>query len=149
MKKLIIIAIIAIAMAGCGAQGVTLIPTGVGDNNVDEVERAEINLAVSAVLRNNPDLISPAYTVSSALLERIDGRQDESLSFIETAYNEQLDVLDLNPQDRADFLSLVSLVRAAIRRQLRATENEFSDLKYSVVIRDVIEVVHNAAQARL
>jgi hypothetical protein len=127
---------------GCANTGSTI-----GDGKVDAVEAATIKLAVGAVMTAKPEIVTPAYTVSTALLAVMDGTEITSLSIISDALDEKIEDLGLSPADRTSFLDLVNLVTAKISAELNLSETDLSDK--IVVVKTMLEIVQTAAKDRM
>jgi len=127
-------------LAGCNG-----VSSNVGDGQVDAVEAATIRLAVGAAMSAKPETIVPAYAVTKTLLAVMDGAEAVQVRDLESALDERIDNLNLTPLEKQSVSDLVTLVRANITERVSGIA---PDLKL-VVVRAVIEIVHETASARL
>lgn len=134
--------LLVFCMTAAGCNGVS---SSVGDGKVDAVEAATIRLAVGAAMSAKPETIVPAYAVTKTLLAVMDGSEAVQVRDLESALDERIDNLHLTPLERQSVSDLVTLVRANITDRISGIA---PDLKL-VVVRAVIEIVHETAYARL
>jgi len=127
-------------LAGCNG-----VSSNVGDGQVDAVEAATIRLAVGAAMSAKPETVVPAYAVTKTLLAVMDGSEAVKVGDLEAALDDRIDTLNLTPLERQSVSDLVALVKANIVDRISGIS---PDLKL-VVVRAVIEIVHDSAAARL
>jgi hypothetical protein len=139
---MLILAVLAAASllmtAGCAGKNL-------GDGQVDAVEAATIRVAVGMSMSTRPETVVPAYAVTKTLLAVMDGPEAVPLKDLEAAMNDRIDALDLTPMEKAAVMDLAALVKVNIEARLSGLA---PDLKL-VVVRSVIEIVHETAAYRL
>lgn len=128
----------AMMVAGC-------VTSSVGDGQVDQVEAATIRAAVGVSMSARPETVVPAYAVTKALLAIMDGDEPVQLKDLEAALNDQIDTLNLSPMEKAAVMDLAALVQANIEARLVGLIPDM----HLVVVRSVIEIVHETAAYRL
>ena len=133
-----LLVLIVCALTGC-------VTSNVGDGKVDAVEAATIRAAVGVSMSARPETVVPAYAVTKALLAVMDGPEAVLLKDLEPELDDRIDALNLTPMEKAAVLDLVAVVRVNIEARLSGLA---PDLKL-VVVRTVIEIVHNTAAYRL
>ena len=139
---IILATLIALLFSGCQSTG-----GNIGDGRVDAVEAAAIRVAVGAVMTASPEVIAPAYAVSSILIRRLDGSEIATLDDMSAALKNATDELGLIGAERASFLELAGLVRAKIISDLNLPDMDAG--QKLVVIRSVVEIVQAAAAMRI
>ncbi|EMS79205.1 hypothetical protein [Desulfotignum phosphitoxidans] len=137
---LVFMLVACLMAAGCA--GTT---ARVGDGQVDAVETATIRLAVGAAMSVKPETIVPAYAVTKALLAVMDGTEAVQVKDLEKVLVEQIEVLNLTPLEQQSMADLVGLIRANIEARISGLAPGLQ----LVVVRAVVEIVHDAASARL
>lgn len=125
-------------VAGCATKNI-------GDGQVDAVEDAIIRLAVGAAMTARPETVVPAYGVTKALLVAMDTQTTIHISILEKIVDQKLEALDLTPLEKQSMSDLVTLVRANIESRVSGLAPELQ----LVVVRYVIEIVHESAAVRL
>jgi hypothetical protein len=133
-----LLVLIVCALTGC-------VTSNVGDGKVDAVEAATIRAAVGVSMSARPETVVPAYAVTKALLAVMDGPEAVLLKDLESELDDRINALNLTPMEKAAVLDLVAVVRVNIEARLSGLA---PDLKL-VVVRTVIEIVHNTAAYRL
>lgn len=128
----------AILVSGCAGKNL-------GDGRVDQVETATIRLAVGAAMGAMPETVIPAYAVTKALLAVMDGPDAVPLNALDAEMERQVKALNLTPLEKQSMADLVDVVRANIEARISGMD---PDMKL-VMVRSVIEIVHDAAAARL
>lgn len=124
---------LAMLMAGC-----TL-----GNGVIDPVENAVIRVAVGTVLAKHPELIAPAYAVSTGMKVLIGNTEkQESLSLLEQELMLQLSELDLSLEEQIAAETLIGLLKEEL------TKYE-SDEEKRVVLRQLVYIVNETARCRL
>jgi hypothetical protein len=118
-----------------------------GDGKVDEVEAASIRLAVGMSFSARPDTVAPAYAVSTALLGIMKPGAAVDLPELDGIIAHEVERLNLDPLDAANFDDLISLVKAKIREQV--TLPNVPDAQKLIVVRQVVEIVKQSAAVRL
>jgi len=148
MKKLIKIETVFLTLAlllmlvGCNGAGTN---GSIGDGQVDAVETAVIRLAVGAAMTAKPETVAPAYAVSKAVLTIMDAENPVMLTILEAAVDKEIKKLDLTVYEKQSVMDLVNLVKANIVDRVGGLVPE----RKFVVVRAVIEIVHDSAKARL
>jgi hypothetical protein len=135
---LLVLIAFAAMVAGC-------VSTNVGDGQVDAVEAATIRVAVGVSMSARPETVVPAYAVTKALLAVMDGTEAVKLKDLESVMNDQVEDLGLTPMEKAAVMDLAGLVKVNIEARLADIA---PDMKL-VVVRSVIEIVHETAAYRL
>jgi len=136
---LLLVVIAAVLMVtGC-------VTKNIGDGQVDAVEAATIRVAVGVSMSARPETVVPAYAVTKTLLAVMDGPEAVPLKDLEAAMIERVEALDLSPMEQAAVLDLAALVKVNIEACLSGLA---PDLQL-VVVRSVIEIVHETAAYRL
>lgn len=128
----------ALMITGC-------VTSNVGDGQVDQVEAATIRLAVGAAMSAKPEAVVPAYAVTKTLLAVMDGSEAVQVSDLETALDKKINDLNLTELERQSVTDLAALVKANIQERIAG----IGEGRRMVVIQAVIEIVHEAAAARL
>lgn len=134
---LVLVALLCM-IAGC-------VTTNVGDGQVDAVEAATIRLAVGAAMAAKPETVIPAYAVTKTVLAIMDSGEAVQVKDLEAAVEKQIGTLNLTPLEKQSVSDLVALVRANIQGHISGIA---PDLRM-VMIRAVIEIVHDSAAMRL
>ena len=106
-------------------------------------------MAVSIALQSYPDVILPAYGVSTALLALLSNNTKEvvSLAVLDDVLRKETDKLNLDPLTKQAFNDLVTLIKLEIENKINIegmTENE-----KLVVVMDVVKIVHQTTSLRL
>lgn len=141
MPLVLVLALVAVAaMLATGCAG-----KSVGDGQVDAVEAATIRVAVGMSMSTRPETVVPAYAVTKTLLAVMDGPEAVQLKDLESAMVERVEALDLTPMEKAAVMDLAALVKVNIEARLSGLA---PDLQL-VVVRSVIEIVHDTAAVRL
>lgn len=135
---LLVLVAFALMAIGC-------VTSNMGDGQVDAVEAATIRAAVGVSMSARPETVVPAYAVTKTLLAVMDGPEAVPLKDLEAAMNERIDALDLSPMEKAAVMDLAALVKVNIEARLSGLA---PDLQL-VVVRSVIEIVHETAAYRL
>jgi hypothetical protein len=135
---LLVLIVFAMMVTGC-------VTSSVGDGQVDQVEAATIRAAVGVSMSARPETVVPAYAVTKALLAIMDGGEPVQLKDLESALNDQIDTLQLSPMEKAAVLDLAALVQVNIEARLVGLIPDM----HLVVVRAVIEIVHETAAYRL
>lgn len=133
-----LISIMALAIfAGCGGAGVSGVTV---NGEIDDVEASYIRLAVGVTLSARPEMILPAYTVSTALLaaDSLPGDLDDMI---------QAKAAE-NGLQAAEATALIEL-SAAITAQVKARIDPTRIDNVEEFCRRIIQIVHDAAAARL
>lgn len=138
----VLLLVIAISFLGCQTTGTD---SGIGDGKVDAVETAVIRLAVGGAMTSMPETVVPAYAVSKALLVAMDGDNPIKLSLLSKAVEKKVDGLDLTVYEKQSVMDLVELVKAQIMDRIGGLDAG----DRIVVVKAVIQIVHDAAGARL
>lgn len=138
MLILAVMAAAAILFTGCAGKNL-------GDGKVDAVEAATIRVAVGVSMSTRPETVVPAYAVTKALLAVMDGPEAVPLKDLEAAMMARIEALNLTPMEKAAVLDLAALVKVNIEARLSGLA---PDLRL-VVVRSVIEIVHETAAYRL
>ena len=143
MKKLIFALFLVFALTGCSSKGVD---STLGDGKVDETEAALVRLIVGATLSNNPEIVIPVELVSGELLVFLSDDTDATvLSLLDITLAEKVEDLEMDPMTKASFNEFVSLVKSRMSVHLNP---EMSDSDRVVVVRDILDIVNQAAKAR-
>lgn len=129
-------------LSACATQGGTI-----GDGYIDEVESAGIRVAVGLAMTAMPETIVPAEYVSKALLAVMEGDEIVTLDFLDNMLYQEIGKLDLTPVERASFSELVSLAKAKIKSEISV--NIPDPGQRLVVVRTVVQIIYDAAHARL
>ncbi|WP_024333114.1 hypothetical protein [Desulfotignum balticum] len=116
-----------------------------GDGQVDQVEAATIRLAVGSAMAAMPESVVPAYAVTKTLLAVMDGPEAVQVADLETALDEKIADLNLTALERQSVTDLAALVRANIQAHISG----IGEARQMVMIRAVIEIVHESSAARL
>jgi len=120
----------------------------VGNGKVDPVEAATIQLAVGVALMSKPEAIIPAYGVSTALLAIMsDNVTTVTIKLVEQSVAKEVAKLKLDPLTQQSFNDLIVLVKAEIITTIDTNNIQGSDKL--VVIREIIQIVHDSAEVRL
>lgn len=139
---MLVLAVLAVASllmtAGCAGKNL-------GDGQVDAVEAATIRAAVGVSMSARPETVVPAYGVTKALLAAMDGPGAVPLKDLEAALDERIKALNLTPMEKAAVLDLAAIVKVNIEARI---SDLAPDLKL-VVVRSVIQIVHDSAAYRL
>lgn len=138
LTYLLVLAAFVLMVVGC-------VTDNVGDGRVDQVEAATIRLAVGAAMSAKPEAVVPAYAVTKTLLAVMDGSEAVQVADLETALDEKIGDLDLTDMERQSVTDLAALVRANIQERIAG----IGEGRRMVVVKAVIEIVHEAAAARL
>ena len=138
MKKIILAIMFLLICSGCST---------IGNGVLDPIESGTIRLAVGAAMTSEPKLVIPAYAVSTALLVILDGTETSTLGMIETALEAEVKKLNLVQAEREIFMDLVAVVKADIEKRINLPGIEAE--QKIVVIRSIIQIVRDAAYARI
>lgn len=128
----------AVLVSGCAGKNL-------GDGQVDAVEAATIRAAVGVSMSARPETVVPAYAVTKTLLAVMDGPEAVPLKDLEAAMIGRIEALNLTPMEKAAVMDLAAMVKMNIEARLSGLA---PDLKL-VVVRSVIEIVHETAAYRL
>lgn len=120
--------------------------SSIGDGKVDIVEAAVIQAAVGAAMSAKPELVDPAYAVSTALLTMLDASTITSPSLLETVLGKEIDKLNLDPLTRQSVRDLVALIKAKIVQELNLTDAPNTKM---IVLKQIVQIVHDTAAARI
>ena len=142
MKKIIFILLLALAMTGCA------MTQNLGDGKVDEVEASVIRVAVGGALAAYPAAIAPAYAVSTAVLQFMDGSEAVDLSMLESKAGDEINKLQLTDLEKQSAIDLLGVVKANIKAELTKAGITDPDAKL-VVVKTVLEIIKESAKARL
>ena len=122
-------------------------PGAIGDGEIDEVESAIIRLATGAVLSSKPELIVPAYVISTVLLNKMESGQIAALENFDTELNEEIDKLELTELEKKSANDLVVLLKAKIKKDLDI-EGIPQEEKF-VVVKDLLMIVKQSSNERI
>lgn len=140
--KLIIVLLVVCSSCSCATTST------VGNGKVDPVEAATIQLAVGLALMSKPEAIIPAYGVSTALLAIMsDNITTVTVQLVEQSVAKEVAKLKLDPLTQQSFNDLIVLVKAEIITTIDTNNIQGSDKL--VVIREIIQIVHDSAEVRL
>lgn len=122
-------------------------PTGIigniGDGKVDPIERAIIRISVAGVLARHPELVTPAYAISTGLKVLFGNTKEQmSLSLLEQDLKRRLGEMDLSPEEQRAAEELILLVKEEILKYE-------SDEDRRVVLYQLIQIVNDSARFRL
>ena len=144
MKKLLLLLFLIVTLFGCGCKDGK---TTIGDGKVDMVEASTIRVAVGLAFAAKPNTVVPAYAISTALLQMTESDTEKvSPIFIEQALNSEIGKLNLDPLTVQSVNDLIVLIRAQIIDQIGVNNDVQAKV---IVIRQVIQIVHDSAGARL
>ncbi|MBV5346659.1 hypothetical protein JZU46_00280 [bacterium] len=144
MKRITFIIFICLALMSCVANTSTI-----GNGKVDTIEKAEISLAVGIAFRVHPEAIIPAYGVSTALLAIMtDGVAPVTLDLVEKSVAKEVTKLKLDSLELQSFNDLLVIVKEQIKVTIN-TNNIVDVSAQLVVVKDIIQIVHDSAAARL
>jgi len=129
-------------LVGCNGAGTN---SSIGDGQVDAVETAMIRLAVGAAMTAKPETVVPAYAVSKALLIVMDTDNPVKLAILNMVIQDKIKDLNLTPYEEQSVMDLVSLVRAKLVDMVGGLDPGAR----IVVVKAVVQIVHDAAGARL
>jgi hypothetical protein len=139
-----LMALIALTFSACAPTDSTL-----GDGVIDPVEAAFIQVAVGASMSALPETIKPSFTVTKALIEARDTSLIEivEVKFIDILLAAEIAKLDLDPLTAQSCNDLLVLIKARLKQQF--TDVGISEDSRLVMVWQVVDIVHNTAQARL
>lgn len=118
--------------------------TTIGNGKVDVIEAATIQVAVDLALTSHPEAVEPAYKVSSELLKVL---SSEAVipSMLGSVLDKELGKLQLDPQTLVILSSLIETIESGIKAEIGTSSNASKIL----VIRQVVQIVNNTAQAHI
>jgi len=109
------------------------------DGKIDNTEAAYIRIAVGVAFTARPDLVAPAYTVSSSLLEG-----QFLIADLDAAIRAKAAEKGLQPGDTALLIDLKTAIAAEVAAKISIPAGS-----ESAVIGQVIQIVNETAKARL
>lgn len=138
--KTIFAGLLMLALFGCSGS------VTIGDGRLDAIESSVIQVAVGAAMSARPELIAPAYAVSTALLGILDGREMTPLATLELSVTQQLNQLELTDLERQSAMDLLILIKARILAELGPSADDNQKI---LVVKTVARIVNESARTRL
>jgi hypothetical protein len=132
-------------MFGCASDGQGPI---VIVGQVSEVEASIIRVAVGAAMSAMPQAVAPAYAVSTALLQAPTLDSVIFLANLDDRIAAEVKKLKLTKDEKVMFFELVGAIKSGIKERL-GDLTELDGFDYSLVVKTVIQIVNDAAKARL
>ena len=110
------------------------------------VKVAVLKLGVGLAMDQAPAAVAPAYAASTAVLALA---QDETvpLAQLDKFVDKQVQELNLQPTEKQALVDLVTIARNYIRQRLVELGDNPDQAR--VIVLEVIQIVHDAAAARL
>ena len=142
MLALVMAVFLGISMVGCSGKNMGPIPI---DGKIDIVEAQIIQVAVGVAMASKPEMVKPVYDISGKLLDNTSSTEATTPALLKVVLGKEIDKLNVDPLTKQSIYDLAGLIEVQIIKEL----GEYNIDNKIVLVRQVIQIVHNTAEARI
>jgi len=128
---------------GCASFG-----GGLGDGKVDILESIGVMAITEGVLAAKPEYTEPAYLVSTAMIERLNGNDTTPLTDFDSVIKAEAEKLNLSEYSTQMFIAMSADIRAEILKRIGET-GEIPIEQRTVAMLDILKIIQGVSGSRL